>query len=275
MSNERKTINSFGDEWEKFDFSSPKMENEAFKIFDEYFAIFDWTLISKSSIVADIGCGTGRWSRVFSKYCGTLLAVDASEKALEVAKRNLSSCPNCRVVNGNVYKLPIETGSLDAVFCLGVLHHIDSPLKALEEIRRVLKPDGQFLCYLYYSQEASSWGRRSLFRIVNFLRRVISVQNAWVKDFFCDIMAFGIYVPLANISKLLSLLGIDPSFVPLHYYSNKSIFVMRNDSRDRFGTPIELRFNQTEIIELMAQSGFRVIKFSSSMPKWVFLARKS
>ena len=43
---------------------------------------------------------------------------------------------------------------------------------------------------------------------------------------------------------------------------------MRTDARDRFGTPIEKRFNRAEIIEMCQKAGLENIVFSSSAPYW-------
>ncbi|MDA9966294.1 SAM-dependent methyltransferase, partial [Gammaproteobacteria bacterium] len=62
---------------------------------------------------------------------------------------------------------------------------------------------------------------------------------------------------------------------PLSFYRNCSFYTMRTDSRDRFGTPLEQRFTQSEINELMLQSGFKNIVFSESEPKWCVVGIKS
>jgi hypothetical protein len=50
---------------------------------------------------------------------------------------------------------------------------------------------------------------------------------------------------------------------------------MRTDSRDRFGTPLEQRFTQSQIKELMLQAGFKNIIFSDAEPKWCVVGTKS
>ncbi|MGA8691845.1 MAG: class I SAM-dependent methyltransferase, partial [Methyloceanibacter sp.] len=65
------------------------------RIFDRYFSIFPWDLLPKQGATgADIGCGSGRWAALVAPRVAKLHLVDASEAALEVAKRNLCSAPN-------------------------------------------------------------------------------------------------------------------------------------------------------------------------------------
>ena len=43
---------------------------------------------------------------------------------------------------------------------------------------------------------------------------------------------------------------------------------MRTDSRDRFGTPLELRFTRVQIERMLLDAGLRDIVFSDGEPYW-------
>jgi SAM-dependent methyltransferase len=45
-------------------------------------------------------------------------------------------------LTGDIHDLPIPNGSFDCVFCTGTLEHVRDPAKAVEELRRILKPGG-------------------------------------------------------------------------------------------------------------------------------------
>ena len=54
---------------------------------------------------------------------------------------------------GDIHDLPFEDNSKEAILCLAVLEHVHNPIKAMEELYRVLKPGGKLLIYvpfLYY-----------------------------------------------------------------------------------------------------------------------------
>ena len=63
---------------------------------------------------------------------------------------------------GDINNLPFENGSREAIFCLAVLEHVQNPLKAIEELYRVLKPGGKLLLYVpflyYYHAEKGYYG---------------------------------------------------------------------------------------------------------------------
>jgi SAM-dependent methyltransferase len=48
-------------------------------------------------------------------------------------------------VVGSVYELPFQDGEFQTVLCLSVLEHLEDPKKAIQEMRRVLKPGGRIL----------------------------------------------------------------------------------------------------------------------------------
>lgn len=45
-----------------------------------------------------------------------------------------------------VERLPFKAGTFDGVFCVDVLHHAESQVAMLTELRRVLRPGGQLVC---------------------------------------------------------------------------------------------------------------------------------
>jgi len=104
--------------------------------------------------VLDIGCGGGMLTRVFKECRPDLVfyGCDVSRPAL-VRARLLSS--NIEFVHADVYHIPFEDHSFDAVIALDILEHLDDPVAALEEIRRVLKPNGVF--YVSVPLEASPY----------------------------------------------------------------------------------------------------------------------
>ena len=62
--------------------------------------------------------------------------------------------------------------------------------------------------------------------------------------------------------------------IPLSYYRNKSLNIVRNDSLDRFGTPLEKRFSKKEIRNMLKENGAKNIVFSNSEPFWHVVFKK-
>ena len=83
-----------------------------------------------------------------------------------------------------------------------------------------------------------------------------------------------IYWPLARGAKVLEKLGFNVVNIPLSSYRNNSLYTMRTDALDRFGTRLEQRFTRTQIQEMMELAGLNDIKFSDAVPYWCAVGYK-
>lgn len=94
--------------------------------------------------VIDLCCGTGDLSAVVKKSepYACVTGIDFSEKMLSIAK---SKHPNIRFMQGDVTNLPYEDNSFDFALMGFGLRNIQNAEKAVEEIYRILKPNGEFL----------------------------------------------------------------------------------------------------------------------------------
>jgi hypothetical protein len=90
-----------------------------------------------------------------------------------------------------------------------------------------------------------------------------------------QLIALGIYWPLARAARLLESARVLPASWPLMWYRDKSLYVMRTDALDRFGTRLEQRFTRETIALMLEQAGFRDVCFSDRPPYWCAVAIKS
>lgn len=113
------------------------------------------TLIERSGIregmhVLELGCGSGAYTLSVVRAVGEngkVEALDIQEDMLAQLKRKLNSPENRDIGNiqlhqHSAYDLPFEDGALDLVYTIAVLQEIPDKHRALEEVRRVLRPGG-------------------------------------------------------------------------------------------------------------------------------------
>jgi SAM-dependent methyltransferase len=267
-----KTVTGFGDEWARFD-QSVLSDEESAKIFNEYFSIFSWEELSATAEGFDMGCGSGRWARLTAPRVGLLHCIDPSE-AIEVARRNLAEQKNVHFHMGTVDEPGISPNSQDFGYSLGVLHHIPNTASAIRSCVELLKPGAPFLLYLYYAFDNRPWWFRLIWRISDFGRQIIFRLPSELKQIVTDVIAVMVYWPLAKISLLLERLGRKVSSIPLSYYRNHSFYTMRTDARDRFGTPLEQRFTQQQVSEMMQEAGLIDIQFCDKAPFWCAVGKR-
>ena len=269
---DKKTVESFGDEWGRFD-QTGMSEHEAKKVFNGYFSIFPWDLVTDSSIGFDMGCGSGRWAKWVAPRVGRLHCIDPSV-AIDVAKENLKDHENIVYHSAAVDTVDLMEGSQDFGYSLGVLHHIPDTAQAIESCAKLLKPGAPLLLYLYYAFDNRSFAFKLLWKLSNFIRNLIHPLPASLKHLLTDIIAIFIYWPLASVSRLISKIGLSSKNIPLSFYQNHSLYTMRTDARDRFGTPLEQRFTKRQIQEMMEDAGFLNISFSNNEPYWCVVGYK-
>jgi len=262
-----KTVEGFGAEWSKFD-QSGLGDEEYDQIFESYFAVFPWDNLSGDAIGFDLGCGSGRWAKKVAPRVGKLICIDASADALEVAKQNLGPAKNCEFHNTSVAEMPIDNDSMDFGYSLGVLHHIPQTQKGINACVSKLKKGAPFLVYLYYAFDNRPAWFRLLWRISDFFRKGISALPTRVKHLVAELIAIIVYFPLARIALFMEKIGFDISAFPLSIYRDKTLYTMRTDSLDRFGTRLEQRFTKKEIESMMTRAGLEKVIFSEEMPFW-------
>ncbi|MGQ0543115.1 MAG: class I SAM-dependent methyltransferase [Blastocatellia bacterium] len=257
-----KVIEGFGDEWSRFD-QSLLSDDELRRMFENYFNIFPWERLPDNAIGFDLGCGSGRWAKLVAPRVGRLHLIDPSD-AIDVARRNLSSEPNCEFHRAGVDEIPLSRESCDFGYTLGVLHHIPDTEDALRKCVEKLKPGAPFLLYLYYRFDNRPLWFQAVWRLSDIFRRIISRLPHGPRFVVSQMIAATIYFPLAKASLLLEWLGFKVEKLPLSQYRNNSFYTMRTDALDRFGTRLEKRFTKAEMKRMMENCGLGDIKFAET-----------
>lgn len=102
--------------------------------------------------VLEIGVGMGADHHEWAKRRPRRLAgIDLTPRAIELTRRRLALAglaSELRVADAE--NLPFDDGSFDLVYSWGVLHHSPDTARAIEEVRRVLRPGGRARIMIYH-----------------------------------------------------------------------------------------------------------------------------
>ncbi|NQV82617.1 MAG: class I SAM-dependent methyltransferase [Rhodospirillales bacterium] len=84
-------------------------------------------------VIVDFGCAHGQYVHEFRSRGAMAFGLDISFSDAE---------PYIPQVQANVYSAPIKSGSVDKAFASELLNGLENPARALQEMRRTLKPGG-------------------------------------------------------------------------------------------------------------------------------------
>lgn len=131
--------------WPRLQFESENrgkpMENHTRRMWERVTGWEAYPERGEGRVIADIGCGPGRFIEIAREKGYRVIGLDYSE-VVDVAAANFKHNPEVCIVQGDALNLPFKTGALDAAFTTGVLHHTPDPRRGVEEICRAIKSGG-------------------------------------------------------------------------------------------------------------------------------------
>ena len=95
--------------------------------------------------IVDFGCGSGANTVLLANRGAHVWGVDISEDLIRLARRRLDvngRAGAAEFIVASAHDLPFPDDSIDIVFGIAILHHLDLPLVS-KEVHRVLRPGGR------------------------------------------------------------------------------------------------------------------------------------
>lgn len=117
--------------------------------------------IQEEDIVLECACGTGIFSRVIAAKCQFLVATDLSKNMLKQARRNCHDFSNIYFEKSDINQLRYKEESFDKVVAANVIHLLEEPYQALEELYRVCRTGGSIIIPTYIAKDRK--GKSNLF----------------------------------------------------------------------------------------------------------------
>lgn len=102
------------------------------------------------SLVADVGCGNGKYLNLHSHY--QIIGLDKSNALTQISKSR-----GHEVLLADSLDLPFVNDRFDYCISIAVIHHFSSQsrrLEALKEIKRILRPGGQALIFVWALEQS-------------------------------------------------------------------------------------------------------------------------
>ncbi|MGA3599572.1 class I SAM-dependent methyltransferase [Lysinibacillus agricola] len=109
------------------------------------------------SKVLELGCGAGRNAIYLAKQGCSVVGVDVSDRALQLAQERVDEANiNVELIGSNIFELDLQEESFDFIYDSGCFHHIAPHRRVtyIELIHTLLKPNGYFALCSFEEQGA-------------------------------------------------------------------------------------------------------------------------
>jgi ubiquinone/menaquinone biosynthesis C-methylase UbiE len=143
--------------------------------------------------ILDLGAGTGYLAISAAKMVnGLVYALDMNPEMLEVieSRAQKDGITNIKTVKGSIDNIPLPDNSVDIVLASLVLHEVKPLSNTLQQIKRVLREGGYFLCFDFEKKKSPGKGPPMKIRIPSLTmeRELISAgfkitQKTFPKDY--------------------------------------------------------------------------------------------
>lgn len=167
----------------------------------------------------DAGCGGGRYVEALKRLGADVSGIDVDTDACDIARKRTG----CNIVNASVLAIPFPDATFDYVVSTGVIHHTESPERALQEITRVLKPGGRLFLAVY--------GRYGIRWWIRFLAWRYTVAKV---------------IPFNAMYRLFALFGVP---------ANKRYAIL-----DNWYIPYIHRFTEKQMRVMFAKNGYKNVR---------------
>lgn len=136
--------------------------------------------------VLDAGCGRGFYLRVLSSFSfiKEIHGIDINDNYLQIAKKN-NTDKRVKIKNASIYKLPYQDKYFDLIICSEVLEHLKDDIKALLELKRVLKPKGIIIITVPHKNFPFLWDPFNWI-LMKFFHTHINKNIWWLAGIWAD-----------------------------------------------------------------------------------------
>jgi SAM-dependent methyltransferase len=260
-----RTIEDFGRQWTLFDDAAGFFGSK--ELLADFVTPFDLSQI-RGWHVLDLGAGTGRHVLALLEWgAARVVAVEPSQ-AIEVVREKT------REFRDRVTLLQIPghqiapTAELDAVFSIGVIHHIPDPAPVVRAVYAALKPGGKFVVWLYGKE-----GNRLYLLLVTPLRWLSTHLPHWALVG----LVRALDLPLALYLGVCKRLPGIP--LPLADYMRSIIAPLPGDKRrlviyDQLNPAYAKYYSRKEAEALMAVAPFQIAVHHRRGYSWVVIGEK-
>lgn len=138
-----------------------RFEKEGREVYDKREQLVEICQVQPGQTVADVGAGTGLFTRLFAAAVGDqgqVMAVDISDEFIDniLTRANEAGVNNIHGVLCTADDAKLSPNSVDIVYICDTYHHFEFPQKTMTSIFKALKPEGRVVIVDFRREEGKS-----------------------------------------------------------------------------------------------------------------------
>ena len=149
-------------------------------------------LFQKDQKVLELACGTGQFTIFLAEKSKQWIATDFSKKMIQETRKRINK-RNVFFDVQDATKLSYENDSFDVVLIANGLHIMPHPEEALQEIKRILKPDGILIAPTFVYEEGINKFRLKVMEKIGF-----KTFHQWAAKEYVDFITSQGYTIVSN-----------------------------------------------------------------------------
>ena len=124
-------------------------------------AVVKFAGLSSDTTVIEVGCGTGKATRLFAPLCREIVCIDPDPAMLKVARHALRRRTNVKYVEATFEGFQLEPGGFDLLISAQAFHWVN-PDVGYEKAGRALKPAGVIALFWHVDDPLEDELRRAM-----------------------------------------------------------------------------------------------------------------
>lgn len=109
--------------------------------------------VKAEDVVLECACGTGLITQVIQPLCRQLIATDLSVNMLALTRKKCGKASNLTVELADITHLQYPSNSFDLVIAGNIIHLLNNPKMALDELSRVCRDSGRIIVPTYVQKD--------------------------------------------------------------------------------------------------------------------------
>ena len=188
-----KSVTSFGDEWNHFNFDDFKTNWLNHTVENTFGSVAAFA----GKVVVDCGAGSGMQTKWIAEAGAKhVIALELSHSVDDVIKRNLHGINNVDIVQCSIDQPPLKSHSIDGVvICHNVIQHTPSVERTARALWDLVGNDGEFV-FNCYPKNDLGLVRKIRLRLYSLLRAMLSRCSFSTILFYSKVMSVFRFVPL-------------------------------------------------------------------------------